>query len=141
LINQDGRAEFWHTNKAMFRTKEEISDIVDLAPQQVLFHAVSIGGDFGGKGAPGDAPAGYYLARKTGRPIKFIVSSPEELSVGTPRHPAVITIKSGVKRDGTIVARDVRVLYNSGAYGGFRPPVMDGMLPGANQAGGQYAIP
>jgi CO/xanthine dehydrogenase Mo-binding subunit len=107
----------------------------------VLFHTIHIGGDFGGKGAPGDAPAGYYLAKQTGRPIKFIVTSPEELSVGTPRHPSVITIKSGVKRDGTIVARDVRVIYNSGAYGGFRPPVMDGMLPGANQAGGQYAIP
>ncbi len=140
-INEAGRVEFWHTNKAMFRTKDEISQILDLSPEQVRFHVISIGGDFGGKGAPGDAPAGYYLAKMTGRPIKFIVTSPEELSVGTPRHPAVITIKSGVMKDGTIVARDVSVIFNSGAYGGFRPPVLDGMLPGANQAAGHYDIP
>lgn len=137
-INDDGRAEFWHANKAIFRTKDEMASILDLPPAQIRFHSVSIGGDFGGKGAPGDGPAGYYLAKQTGHPVKFIVTSQEELSFGTPRHPSIITIKSGVMRDGTTVARDILVVFNSGAYGAFRPPVMDGMLPGAGQIGSQY---
>lgn len=140
-IREDGRIEFWHSNKALFRTKEEMAQILDLPPERLLFHTVSIGGDFGSKGAPGDAPAGYYIARVTGRPVKFVTTNQEELTAGTPRHPAVITIKSGVMRDGTIIAREALVVYNSGAYGAFRPAVMDGMLPGANQAGGQYQIP
>ena len=140
-INESGRVEFWHANKALFRTKDEMAQIIDLPAEQLLFHAVSIGGDFGAKGSPGDAPAGYHIARKTGRPVKFITTNQEELTASTPRHSAVIKIKSGVKRDGTIVAREVLVVYNSGAYGAFRPNVQDGMLPGAGQAGGQYAIP
>jgi carbon-monoxide dehydrogenase large subunit len=44
-------------------------------------------------------------------------------------------------RDGTIVARDAYVVFDSGAYGAFRPNINDGMLPGANQAAGQYQIP
>lgn len=140
-IREDGRAEFWHSAKAVFRIKEEMSHILDLPAEQILFHNASIGGDFGGKGAPGDAPAGYYLARMTGRPVKFITTSKEELTAGTPRHPCVARIKSGVMRDGTLVARDVFIVYNSGAYGAFRPNVMDGMLPGSAQAGTQYAVP
>ena len=140
-LGEDGRVELWHANKALFRTKEEMALILDLPPEQLHFHAVSIGGDFGSKGAPGDAPAGYHLARLTGRPVKFINSSAEELTAGTPRHPSVITIKSGVMRDGTLVARDLFIVYDSGAYGAFRPNVMDGMLPAAGQAGNQYATP
>ncbi|HZT07281.1 MAG TPA: xanthine dehydrogenase family protein molybdopterin-binding subunit [Chloroflexota bacterium] len=140
-IDDGGRVEIWQANKANFRNKEEMAGIIDLPPEQIVYHAVSVGGDFGGKGAPGDAPAGYHLARITGRPIKFINTNQEELSAGSPRHPSVTRIKSGVMRDGTVIARDVFIVYNSGAYGGLRPNVMDGMLPGAGQAGNQYAPP
>jgi CO/xanthine dehydrogenase Mo-binding subunit len=140
-IADDGTAEFWHSTKAVFRNKDEMAGIIDLPPEQIHFHQVHMGGDFGGKGAPGDAPAAYYLAKMTGRPIKFVTTSSEELTAGTPRHPSFCRIKSGVMRDGTLVARDVFIVYNSGAYGGFRPNVMDGMLPGGAQAGTLYPCP
>jgi CO/xanthine dehydrogenase Mo-binding subunit len=140
-VAADGAAEFWHSTKAIFRNKDEMSRIIDLPPEQIHFHQVHMGGDFGGKGAPGDAPAAYYLAKKTGRPIKFVTTSSEELTAGTPRHPSHCRIKSGVMRDGTLVAREVFIVYNSGAYGGYRPNVMDGMLPGAAQAGTLYPCP
>ncbi len=140
-IDESGRVHFWHANKSMFRTKDEMAQILDLPADRLLFHPISIGGDFGAKGSPGDAPAGYYIARATGRPVKFITTNQEELTASTPRHPAVIRIKSGVMRDGTIVAREALVVYDSGAYGAFRPNVNDGMLPGAREAVGQYQIP
>lgn len=140
-IGDDGRAEFWHSTKAVFRNKDEMSRIIDLPPEEIHFHQVHMGGDFGGKGAPGDAPAAYYLAKMTGRPVKFVTTSSEELTAGTPRHPSFCRIKSGVMRSGTLVARDVLIVYNSGAYGGYRPNVGDGMLPGGAQAGTLYPCP
>ena len=140
-IGDDGRVEFWHSTKSVFRNKDEVSRILDLSPEQIRFHQVHMGGDFGGKGAPGDAPAAYYLAKTTGRPIKFVTTSSEELTAGTPRHPSYCRIKSGVMRDGTLVAREVFIAYNSGAYGGYRPNVGDGMLPGGAQAGTLYPCP
>src|SRR5205814_1730004 len=52
----------------------------------------------------------------------------------------VVTMRSGVKRDGTIVAREVRVVFNSGAYGGVKPAA-DGMPSHADRAWGPYEIP
>jgi CO/xanthine dehydrogenase Mo-binding subunit len=98
-----------------------------------------VGADFGSKGAPGDVPLAYHLAQQTGRPVKFVSSSPEDLIATHPRHPSVVTLKTGVKRDGTIVARQARVVFNSGAYGAFKPSA-NGMLGGAGRAGGSYAI-
>ena len=63
-IGANGRVEFWHSNKALFRTKDEMALILDLPPEELLFHSISIGGDFGGKGAPGThRPAITSLAR------------------------------------------------------------------------------
>ena len=63
----------------------------------------------------------------------------EELTAGNP-HAAIIQLKTGVKRDGTIVAHQARVVFDSGAYGGFKPvPTVN--LGGAAKAGGPYKIP
>ncbi|MCL0044139.1 molybdopterin-dependent oxidoreductase, partial [Dehalococcoidia bacterium] len=57
---------------------------------------------------------------------------------GNPRHPSVIHLKTGVKRDGTIVAHQADVIFNSGAYGGFKPGVN---LAGGGRVAGPYRIP
>src|SRR5205823_3231259 len=84
----------WHSTKAVFRNKDEMSKILGLPPEEIYFHQVHMGGDFGGKGAPGDAPAAYYLAKMTGQPIKFVTSYSDELTAGTPRHPAYCRLKN-----------------------------------------------
>ena len=62
---------------------------------------VNVGGEFGGKGDGVDLPVLYFLAQKAGRPVKIVMSYAEELSASNPAHPTVITIRSGVMRDGT----------------------------------------
>jgi CO/xanthine dehydrogenase Mo-binding subunit len=69
----------------------------------------------------------------------MIMSYTEELMAGNPRHPAVVTIKTGVKRDGTFWARHSTVVYNGGAYSGFRG--RPGLAGSRDAAGGQYHIP
>jgi CO/xanthine dehydrogenase Mo-binding subunit len=64
----------------------------------------------------------------------------EELMAGSPRHPSVIFLKSGVSKDGRLCAREARVIYNGGAYGSFKPTPRAHMNGGLTQ-GGAYCVP
>src|SRR5207245_10700400 len=117
-----------------------LSRAVQVLPAQIRVNLSPIGGDFGGKGSVMDLPLAYHLARATGRPVKMIMRYTEELMAGNPRHPAVITLRTGVDKDGRIVARRVRALFNSGAYAAFKPaPSVN--LGGAGMGAGVYRIP
>ncbi len=140
-IADDGRAEFWGLNKIPFGLRDQLADALDLPKDQIVNRVVHMGGEFGAKADPGDAYVAYYLAKATGRPVKFVNSYQEELIAGTPRHAATIRIRTGAKRDGTITAWDAQVLWNNGAYGGHKPPLFNGNLGGSNNAAGWWAIP
>ncbi|MDA1036141.1 MAG: molybdopterin-dependent oxidoreductase, partial [Chloroflexi bacterium] len=105
---------------------------------QIIFHPVPIGGDFGGKGSPMNVPLGYYLNKAVGRPVQMVFDYTEEFMAANPRHAARLELRTGVKRDGTIVAHEARVVFDSGAYAGFKPA---GHLMGVAGAAGPYRIP
>jgi CO/xanthine dehydrogenase Mo-binding subunit len=139
-IEADGRAHVWLSNKMPFRTRELLADAVQIPQEQIVVHLIPIGGDFGGKGSLMDLPLCYHLARRIGRPVKMVMTYTEELMAGNPRHPASIALRTGVTREGIIVAREARVIFNSGAYAAFKPtPVVN--ITGASQAAGAYRIP
>lgn len=140
-IGQGYRVEVWTTHKVPFALKQELAAILDRPAQDIHIHQAYIGGEFGAKANPFDVPAAYYLARVTGRPIKFVTGAREDLTATTPRHPATVTIRAGAKRDGTVTAWDARIAWNSGAYGGMKPPFFNGNLGGSNNAAGWWAIP
>ena len=137
-IDEQGHVRVWHTGKQPFQTKDWLAEAVGLPSEQVTVFPVGIGGDFGGKGFLTDEPAAYFLARATGRPVKMLMTYAEELTAGVPRHAAVIKIKSGLNRDGRMVARHVQLYFNGGAYGGYKPNLN---LGGARYACGSYRIP
>jgi CO/xanthine dehydrogenase Mo-binding subunit len=138
-IESDGRAHVWLSNKMPFRTRELLADAVQIPQEQIVVHPIPIGGDFGGKGSLMDLPLCYHLARRTGRPVKMVMSYTEELMAGNPRHPTMVLLRSGVRSDGKIVARQAKVIFNSGAYAAFKPtPVVN--ITGASQAAGAYGI-
>jgi len=120
-VDEQGHVRIWHTGKQPFQTRDWLAEAVGLPAEQITVLPVAIGGDFGGKGFLTDEPAAYYLARATGRPVRMVMTYTEELTAGVPRHGAVIRIKSGVNRDGTLVARHVQLYFNGGAYGGYKP--------------------
>ena len=137
-VDDSGRVEGWVNNKGPFNLRAQVSAVWDLPQDQITFNPLSIGGDFGGKGSFMDVPLCYHLARRSGRPVKMVMSYIEELMAGNPRHPAIITLKTGVKSDGTLWAHQAKAVFNSGAYGAFKPRVT---LGGADRAGGPYVIP
>ena len=137
-IDDHGRAQVWANNKGPFMLREQLAAVWNVATEQINVNPTSIGGDFGGKGSFMDVPLCYYLALHSGRPVKMVMDYIQELMAGNPRHPALITLKTGVTRDGRILAHQVRVVFNSGAYGAFKPRVY---IRGADHSGGPYHIP
>src|SRR5918911_1747922 len=139
-VEADGSAQVWATNKTPFRARDMLADALDLPHEGVVLHHVPVGGDFGGKGGLGNTPIAYFLARASGRPVAMVLNYTEELTSANPRHPATVKLKTGVKRDGTLVARDGLVIYNRGAYAAHNV-APNGMMNGVFKLGGTYRIP
>ena len=137
-VDEANRVQIWANNKGPFMLRDQLAAVWGLSREQILINPCSIGGDFGGKGSFMDVPLCYYLALHSRRPVKMVMDYIQELMAGNPRHPGVITLRSGVKRDGSLVAREARVVFNSGAFGAFKPRVH---LRGADHSGGPYRIP
>ena len=132
----DGTAEVWTPGKAPYAVRTQISGPLGVEPESIVFHPVTIGGDFGGKGSPMNVALGYLLSRETGgRPVRMVFDYSEEFLAANPRHYSILTMRTGVKKDGTITAHDVSIVFDSGAYAGFKPA---GHLGGAKAAGGPY---
>ena len=139
-IDDTGRLNAYAPNKAPHRLKGNLSDTLGIPTDQIVIHHSVVGGDFGGKGSPMDVPLCYFFAKMTGKPVRATMSYTEELAAGNPRHASVSHLRTGLKSDGTLVAHEARILFDSGAYGGFKPvPAVN--LPGAAHAAGPYRIP
>jgi CO/xanthine dehydrogenase Mo-binding subunit len=137
-IDRAGRVQIWANNKGPFMLRDQLAAVWGCSKEQIRINPCSIGGDFGGKGSFMDVPLCYYLALHSGRPVKMVMDYIQEFMAGNPRHPGIIRLKTGVKRDGRLWARQARVVFNSGAFGAFKPRVY---LRGADHSGGPYRIP
>ncbi|MCI0898958.1 MAG: xanthine dehydrogenase family protein molybdopterin-binding subunit [Chloroflexi bacterium] len=133
-----GQVQIWANNKDPYMLRDQLAATWSVPAESIVLHPSTIGGDFGGKGSFMDVPLCYYLSKRAGRPVKMIMDYIQELMAGNPRHPAVMTIKTGVMKDGTIVARQARAVFDSGAYGAFKPTVY---LRGADHLCGVYKVP
>lgn len=139
-IDPDGRVNVWISNKMPVRARELLADVIEIPEERIVVHLAQIGADFGGKGSLMDAPLCYHLAKRTGRPVKMVMTYTEELMAGNPRHPTSIFLRTGVTEEGQIVARQAKVVFNSGAYAAFKPvPFVN--IPGAKDAAGVYGTP
>lgn len=111
----------WLTNKAPYRIREMIARCVGVEPHAIVMEHATLGGDFGGKGSPQDAPICVELSRLTGRPVKFVLRYSEDLIAANPRHPSEIRVRLGCDAEGRLVAAAIQAVLNAGAYGGFTP--------------------
>jgi CO/xanthine dehydrogenase Mo-binding subunit len=134
-IDEQGRVQMWSPNKVPHGLKASMANAFGIEKEKIRVNPVAIGGDFGGKGAPVDEPICYLLALRTGRPVKMVMEYREEFIAGAPRHAAVIQLKTGVTRNGTILAHEMDAYLDAGAYGGFRPGAVVG---GISHAMGCY---
>ena len=134
----DGSAEFWSCSKVPYGVREQVANALKLLQEKLNFNPVYIGGDFGGKGDFMDLAVVYLLSKKAGRPVKLVMDYEEEFIAGNPRHASIIHVKTGVKKDGTLVAHHMNFIFDSGAYGAFKP---NAFLNGPHLSAGPYKIP
>ncbi len=98
-----------------FGARTEIAEMFDLEPERVCIRMPYIGGGFGAKELKVSQLIALFLARKTGRPVTLVPSSEESFRTDA-RHNIVYKVKTGVKSDGTLVAQEIELVVNEGAY-------------------------
>jgi CO/xanthine dehydrogenase Mo-binding subunit len=134
----DGSAEFWSCSKVPYGVREQVANALQIPQEKFVFNPVYIGGDFGGKGDFMDLAVVYLLSKKAGRPVKLVMDYDEEFAAGNPRHASIVHVRTGVKKDGTLVAHHLNFIFDSGAYGAFKP---NAFLNGPHLSAGPYNIP
>ena len=135
-VEDDGTAQIWMSCQLPAANIGELVRVLDLPQEKVVINTSYIGGSFGGKTDAVGVYIMYEFAKRTGRPIKLVFDYSEELMASNPRHPSEITIKAGVKRDGTITAWQADAYLAIGGYVSYAP-VPNG-LRGVFEMGGAY---
>lgn len=113
--------KLWVTNKTPFQLRDVLGRCFGMPSSTFEIEPIMLGGDFGGKGSPQDAPLCIELSRLTRRPVKSTLSYSEDLTAAAPRHPAEMRVRLGCDQDGRLVAASIRAFLDAGAYGGFTP--------------------
>jgi carbon-monoxide dehydrogenase large subunit len=133
-----GGVTLWTSTQVPFGVREVVAHGLHLPISKVRVIAPTVGGGFGSKCQVWVEPMVAALAFKAGRPARYVMSREEEFEITQPRHPMMIHVKSGVKKDGTLVARHVRLVMNTG-HSVMLAPVMVGLI--SHVAGAPYKIP
>lgn len=111
-----------------------------LPAERARVRATAVGGGFGGKEDFPSAIAIHaaLLARAAGRPVRLAYDRHEDIIATTKRHPAEVRHRTGVRRDGTLVAIEIDVTFDGGAYRTLSPVVIS---RAALHAAGPYRCP
>jgi len=113
-----GFLTLWSSTQGSFNTRSEVADVLGLSENSVRVIPVECGGGFGGKIRALCEPITALLARATKRPVRYVMTRGEELQAGMPAPQVIIRLKTGVKRDGTLVALEAETIIESGAFSG-----------------------
>ena len=112
----NGRVTIHATLGRITLGRADISRTLKLPLNRVRVVATIVGGNFGGKNEITQEPVLALLSKKTGRPVKGVFTRTEEFIATTTRHPIIMDYKTGVTKDGRIIARKVRLVLDGGAY-------------------------
>ncbi|MBW2130778.1 MAG: molybdopterin-dependent oxidoreductase, partial [Deltaproteobacteria bacterium] len=137
-VDCHGKIHVWTTTQKPFAIRRYLSQSLQIPMTSIRVVATKIGGGFGGKLEMIVEPYAVVLALKCRRPVKIVYSREEEFLATTPRHQTRFWVKSGIKKDGTLVARHVRFIYDTGAYSGNGPTTV---TLSTQLSGGLYRVP
>lgn len=136
-VEPGGRITVWATTQNPFVVRTQLANIFKVPVAKVRVIVPYLGGGYGGKVYPKVEPITVALAEKAGRPVRVVLSR-EEVFYTITKHGAVIRMKTGVKKDGTLVARECEIYLDTGAYAEIGPRVAK---KSGYTAAGPYRIP
>jgi 4-hydroxybenzoyl-CoA reductase subunit alpha len=122
VVDHAGRVTLWSASQIPFFLRRNLANTLDVPESQVRVIKPKVGGGFGQKidMFAKDFCAAYF-ASKTKRPVKFVYDREEVFTSTRQRHPMRIYLKTGVKKDGTILAQQFNVIADGGAYNSTAP--------------------
>ena len=135
LWNQEGHLTIWTSTQGAFGVRDATAPLVGLPVSRVKVVPLEIGGGFGGKLVVYLEPLVALLSKKTGRPVHATMSRTEVFEASGPTSASKTRVKIGAKRDGTLVAAEVHLAYEAGAFPGAPVP------GGARTALAPYDLP
>jgi len=134
-----GGYTLWVSTDRPFLLRNELAEGLGLPSTQVRLIVAQVGGSFGAKGVPIAEAIAVVLARNSGgRPVSVEFTREECLIASQLRVPAIMKLKTGVNRDGLMIARSAEVLWDSGAYTAYTVGVA---IRGSQTIVGPYRIP
>lgn len=116
------------TNKSPFMLRQIMSVCTGIPEGQIIVHPSYIGGDFGAKGCAIEEFPCYYLAAATGRPVKTVRKYVDDIRSTNVRHASRSRVRTGMMNDGTIIAQDIEMIFDGGAFAAGKP--LPNLLPG-----------
>ena len=116
--DRNGLLTLWASTQGSFNTRSEVADVLGIPENRIRVIPVECGGGFGGKIRALCEPITAVLAQVTKRPVRYVMTRREELQAGMPAPQVIIKLKTGVKRDGTLMALDAETVIDSGAFSG-----------------------
>ncbi|MDY6971586.1 MAG: molybdopterin cofactor-binding domain-containing protein, partial [Thermodesulfobacteriota bacterium] len=116
-----GRYTFWSGFAWVYMFRSCAAILLDVPYHRIKVITYNSGGSFGGRGSwvyPSHLCAAL-LSKQSGSPVKIVNSREEDFAHRCATHESSVALKTGVKKDGTLVARDATITYDVGAYSGF----------------------
>ncbi|HEY2178719.1 MAG TPA: xanthine dehydrogenase family protein molybdopterin-binding subunit [Caulobacteraceae bacterium] len=118
VMAPDGQCQVWSSSQGQFMVRTYCAKVLGLTSSDIRVTPAEIGGGFGGKTTVYLEPVALALSRKSGAPVKMVMSRDEVFRATGPTSAAVVEVKLGAKSDGTITAAEVVLKYQAGAFEG-----------------------
>jgi CO/xanthine dehydrogenase Mo-binding subunit len=134
-IDPSGRINVWTSTQGPYQVRASLADVLQRPMSRIRVIPMELGGGFGAKLRLCLEPYPVLLALKTGKPVKMIATREEVFTLSGFRLPTIVYLRTGVKQDGTIVAREAISIFDMGAYLGA------GVQSGVSHVIGPYNIP
>ncbi len=133
-IDPSGRITVWTSTQGPYQVRAQLAEVLDVPLSRIKIVPMELGGGFGSKLRLTLEIFPVLLAQKTGKPVKIIGTREEVFTLSGPRLPIHTYIKTGVMKDGTMVARESASICDMGAY-------LHTPNAGVSHAVGPYHIP
>ena len=121
----DGHIDVWANSQGSFPLRQNMSNLLGVEVSKIKVTPLEVGGTFGAKNTPRVTPVAAILSRKSGKPVKIVLTREEVLKATGPASGAVVTVKVGATKDGVLKAAQARLVFGAGGFPG--SPVLRGM--------------
>src|SRR5208282_5032105 len=138
MLDENGNVVLYVGGQAPYRDQMQVSRALGIKSEKVRVISTPVGGAFGGKEEITTQIHLALLAAKTKRPVKLVWTREESGITGIKRHPMIITTKTATDREGNLIANQVRIIADTGAYASLGPTVLDVAV---ENSCGAYKIP